>query len=109
MKFFEKLKEHFFKAFEDDMPTIEFVNYTGEWPCLCSGTLTIKVDGKEYEIEHLRSGGSVWFDDDWGDHVESGPWSIDEDDIPEEIRQYKDEIEQVANDNIPWGCCGGCV
>ena len=51
MKFFEKLKEHFFKAFEDDMPTIEFVNYTGEWPCLCSGTLTIKVDGKEYEID----------------------------------------------------------
>jgi hypothetical protein len=109
MKFFEKLKEHFFKAFEDDMPTIEFVNYTGEWPCLCHGILTIKVDGKEYEIDHLISGGSVWFDDDWGDHVESGPWSIDEDDIPEEIRQYKDEIEQVANDNIPWGCCGGCV
>ena len=46
MKFFKKLKEHFFKAFEDDMPTIEFVSYTGEWPCLCSGTLTIKVDGK---------------------------------------------------------------
>ena len=84
MKFFEKLKEHFFKAFEDDMPTIEFVNYTGEWTCLCYGTLTIKVDGKEYEIDHLISGGSVWFDDDWGDHVESGPWSIDEDDIPEE-------------------------
>lgn len=94
------------KILKKNRPVIEFVDYTGEYPCLCSGTLTIKVNGKEYEIEGLRSGGHVWFDDNWGDHVETGPWSID---LPEEIRQYKDEIEEIVNEKVPWGCCGGCV
>lgn len=97
------------KILKENRPVIEFVDYTGEYPCLCSGTLTIKVNGKEYEIEHLRSGGHVWFDDNWGDHIKTGPWSIDEDDIPEEIRQYKDEIEDVVNEHVPYGCCGGCI
>lgn len=97
------------KMLKENRPVIEFVDYTGEYPCLCSGTLTIKVNGKEYEIDHLRSGGYVWFDDNWGDHVETGPWRIDEDDIPEEIRQYKDEIEDIVNEHVPHGCCGGCI
>ena len=27
---------------------IEFVSYDGEYPCLCMGTLVIKIDGKQY-------------------------------------------------------------
>lgn len=100
------IKKWIKKILNKNQPVIEFVDYTGEYPCLCSGTLTIKVNGKEYKIEGLRSGGRVWFDDNWGDHVETGPWSIA---LPEEIRQYKDEIEEIVNEKVPWGCCGGCI
>ena len=31
---------------------IEFVSYTGAYPNLCSGILTMKVNGKEYEFGH---------------------------------------------------------
>lgn len=92
-----------------ELPKIEFIDYTGEYPCLCNGTLTIKVNNKEYQINHLCSGGNVWFDDNWEPHIESGPWTIDGDDIPEEIRKYKDEILEVVNKNISLGCCGGCI
>jgi len=88
---------------------VEFISYSGRYPCLCFGTLVIKVDGKEYSLDGgLRSGGSVWFDDGWSEHVESGEWrgiSC----LPEELKQYEDEILRVVNDNVSYGCCGGCV
>ena len=31
---------------------IEFVSYTGEYPTLCHGVLTVKIDGKEYKFGH---------------------------------------------------------
>lgn len=89
---------------------VKFISYNGSYPNLCSGTLVIEVDGKEYEMNYiLCSGGSVWFDDGWCEHVESGEWSIREDELPEEIRKYKNEIEDLVNANVSWGCCGGCV
>lgn len=55
------------------VPVVEFVDYDGDYPNLCSGTLTIKIDGKERVLKRvLRSGGSVWFDDDWSEHIEYG-------------------------------------
>lgn len=89
---------------------IEFVSYTGRYPNLCRGILTIKVYGKLYELTNvLCSGGSVWFDDGWCEHVEDGEWAINKSNLPEELEQYIEEIEYVVNENIEYGCCGGCV
>lgn len=88
---------------------VEFVSYNGKYPNLCSGTLVIRVNRKEYAISYLCSGGSVSFDEDWNLTVEEGRWTIDEYYLPEEIKQYKEEIEDVVNDNVEYGCCGGCI
>lgn len=86
---------------------IEFVSYNGAYPNLCSGELVLCIDGKEVSLGScLCSGGYVTFDDDWCEHVGHGEWSVD---VPEEFAQYADEITEVVNDNVPWGCCGGCV
>ena len=38
---------------------IEFVSYDGAWPCLCMGTLTLRVEGKELKMKGgLCSGGT---------------------------------------------------
>ena len=87
---------------------VKFVSYNGKFPNLCSGELVLEIDGKECRFDHcLCSGGSVFFDSDWNDYVTSGPWSVTR--LPEEYEKYKDEIERLVNENVPWGCCGGCV
>lgn len=54
----------------------EFIDYDGGFPNLCSGRLKFKADGKVYEEDvSLISGGSVWFDSHWCEHVEEGPCS----------------------------------
>lgn len=89
---------------------IKFVSYDGSYPCLCFGTLAFTVNGKEYRIDsRVSSGGSVSFDEDWCVHVTSGPLSISEYDIPDKIRGLRHDIEVMMNDNVPHGCCGGCV
>jgi len=38
---------------------IEFVSYDGKWPCLCMGTLTLKIEGKKVQMKGgLCSGGT---------------------------------------------------
>ena len=102
------------------MKVVEFVDYTGEFPCLCSGEVTLKIDGQIVEFCRyksdsektgkpylsLTSGGHCYFDDEWNDHVIDGPWRIDLD--PRYV-ELEDEILEVINSNIPWGCCGGCL
>ena len=88
---------------------IEFVSYDGAWPNLCSGTLTIKVDGKTYAFKHaMISGGCIMRNEDWDMWSETGPWSLDLEEHPE-LEKYIDEITEVVNDNVPYGCCGGCI
>lgn len=91
---------------------VEFVSYDGSFPNLCSGTLVLKIDGEivEFSSGILSSGGRVWFDEDWMEHVEHGCWSISSfGGFPKEYRSRISEIEDVVNESIPWGCCGGCV
>lgn len=113
------------------MKSIKFVSYDGEWPHLCSGTLVLNIDGKDFSFSQvLSSGGHIWFSDDWSQSgVEQGPWKLNAfkekdgyrfdgfeyngrpDDSPK-ITFTEDEIAcitQLVNENVPEGCCGGCI
>ena len=85
---------------------IKFISYDGRYPNLCSGTLVLEIDGVIRKDFNLCSGGSVWFDADWCEHVESGPWFVE---VPDDLLYLRREIEDVVNMNVPHGCCGGCV
>ena len=105
------------------MEHVKFVSYDGKWPNLCTGTLVLNIDGKDYSFGFTtvpgmskcdfpmfwHSGGRVSFDNDLNANVTSGRWQIDSLDLPKQFREYADEIDEVFNDNVPYGCCGGCV
>ena len=100
------------------MKHVEFIDYTGRYPNLCSGILTLKIDNQIVTFGNRdvmfdcfwSSGGSCYFTNDFADaHVESGPWIIDIRDLPEKYRKYADEIAEEFNSNVPHGCCGGCI
>ena len=88
---------------------VKFISYDGKYPCLCSGTLKIEVDGKVYEFYRiLRSGGFVSFANGWGE-VAYGKWSIFEAKLPKELKSLVEEITECVNSNVSKGCCGGCL
>lgn len=96
---------------------VKFINYTGRYPNLCSGILTLEIDGVEYTFgsswkepksdfeKFWYSGGGITKDYEAYD----GEWQIDVDDLPEQFRKYATEIDDVFNSNVSWGCCGGCI
>lgn len=100
------------------MNHVQFVNYSGSWPSLCVGILTLIIDGdtvtfgcetsaeKPMHDRFWRSGGYT----NWatGEVVERG-WCVCADELPEQYRTYADEIQNLMDDNIPHGCCGGCL
>jgi len=86
------------------------IEYDGGYPNLCRGTLVVIINGKRWKFSDycLSSGGCIIFDKDWVEHVGHGPWSIYE--WPKNFpKKYKEEVLQEINEQIPWGCCGGCV
>lgn len=117
---------------------VKFISYTGEYPNLCSGVLTLEIDGVEYKFGHdyrnyhvdengnwrytdedpnnpnfnsfWTSGGSVTGSGpDWEFEVSHDEWEIDVDELPEQFWDVANEINTVINENIPYGCCGGCI
>lgn len=98
---------------------VEFVSYDGKYPCLCFGKLVVNIDGKEVSFGYSSgcdytkfwySGGNCGFNHDYSEsYVNSGPWIVDEDDLPEEYKSYAKELMYVLNDNVEFGCCGGCL
>ena len=86
------------------------VSYDGKYPNLCSGNLSVSIDGNVYQFPDycLQSGGFVSFDEDWQEHVVEGDWEIT--DWPANLPiEYRQEVLDAVNDQIPHGCCGGCV
>jgi len=86
------------------------LEYNGTYPNLCSGQLIVTIDGKRWEFPPscLVSGGRVWFDDGWSEHVDTGDWSIGE--WPEHFPEcMKYQVVELVNEEISHGCCGGCV
>lgn len=109
---------------------VKFISYTGEWPCLCMGVLTLEIDGKEYKFGHdynhrhyhedlqtwvqededpnnpnfnsfWSSGGRVeGGPPDWNFEVHTGEWRIDVDDLPEQFRDLAEEIDEVFNSGV---------
>lgn len=89
------------------MSKVKFISYDGEYPCLCTGTLVLKIEGKRVELENiLSSGGTCYIDSDYDEIVEESVWSVN---VPEEYKQYEEEIADLVNENVPLGCCGGCL
>lgn len=86
------------------------IDYNGSFPNLCRGILKVTIDEKIWVFPNycMESGGCVSFDDNMHEHVTSGSWSISDwpKDFPE---NYKQSTVDAINDQIPSGCCGGCV
>ncbi|MEZ3438640.1 MAG: hypothetical protein K1W18_07150 [Oscillospiraceae bacterium] len=87
---------------------VKFISYTGKYPNLCSGVLTLENDGN-YEAFWSSGGGCGFYNDYANAYVDSGAWEIDVSALPEELRPFAAEIDEVFNDNVPQGCCGGCL
>lgn len=89
---------------------MKFISYDGGYPNLCRGVLVVEKDGKQYSIYGaLFSGGYCGFGPDWEEEVEEGPWLIDSDKLPDELKGDVAELEELVNANVPFGCCGGCL
>lgn len=98
---------------------IEFVSYSGKYPNLCRGILVLKIDGKEVRFGNGKncefksfweSGGECGFTNGYEDSfVNEGEWVVNVNELPDEYRKYATEIDYVINQNVPYGCCGGCL
>ena len=105
------------------MKTVKFISYDGRWPSYCHGTLILEINGVEHKFHpgeidgsyprFWRSGGCIGtqesVDGDVNFYTEEGPWIVNEDELPEHLQPYAEEIRQVMNENMEWGCCGGCI
>ena len=92
---------------------VKFISYTGRYPCLCSGILTLEIDGKKARFGYGTLNDPFWtpgggLNPNY-EGAYQGEWKIDVDRIPEEYRKYATEIDKVFNENVEWGCCGGCI
>lgn len=88
------------------------IEYDGEYPCLCMGHLKVWIDDKLWDFGRyvLSSGGQVTHDDDWNFEVESGKWTISDYCWPEGFPEdMKEAVINKINEEITWGCCGGCI
>lgn len=90
------------------------IKYDGEYPNLCSGHLEVWLDDEYYDFGKyvLSSGGSCYWDsEDCEESVTDGEWSFREYlELPENFpEEYLLHVLKKINEEIPWGCCGGCL
>ena len=89
------------------MKDIEFVSYNGKYPNLCSGVLTLRVDGQIRQFDWcLISGG---YCDVYEDLCKIGEWDIKDGVFSDFTENEKELIRQLVNQNVRPGCCGGCL
>lgn len=99
---------------------IKFIEYTGKFPTLCNGKLTLNIDGipiifgslfKYSDAQYASfwdTSGNAFFTQD-GDVITKGNWIIYKDQLPDYLKEYSEEISKIFNENVPKGCCGGCI
>ena len=92
---------------------VKFISYTGKYPYLCNGILTLEIDGRKVTFGDDESCDDGIFWESGGlcyrSNIERGEWAINFDDIPEPYQKYAKEIDFVFNKNVEKGCCGGCI
>lgn len=104
---------------------IKFVSYTGEYPCLCFGVLTLLIDGREttfgdpdpwhgiaYDHRPFWGSGGIVYLNDNGDgeyYVTEGDWKVHDERLPVPLKPYSKELAGIMNKNVPRGHCGGCL
>ena len=80
---------------------LKYVSYTGEYPCLCQGILTMELNGKiiVFPENCLSSGGEVSFTEEWDEIVTTGKWNISK--FPVGFPDYlKQEAVDLVNANV---------
>lgn len=105
---------------------VEFIMYTGGFPSLCMGMLLLKIDGiivkfgSDYNYDK-NVNSNYNFDESYPSFWSSGggldenycsykgEWEINIDNIPDKYKKYALEIGRIFNENVPYGCCGGCA
>lgn len=98
---------------------IRFISYSGKYPNLCSGILTVEINGKTKTFgicdadypKFWVSGGQISFDKNWNENITKGNWELNanQNDYPKSIWKLMPQLIQLMNDNVQYGCCGGCV
>lgn len=92
---------------------IKFVSYTGHYPCLCLGDLTLNINGKDitFKSEDYKnfwySGGDYSCMREKNEEISIAPWRVNVQALPDFLKPYAEEIKNIINENIEWGCCGG--
>ena len=85
------------------------IKYNGKYPNLCSGHLEVWLDNDYYDFGKscLISGGYYNYH---SGEIKEDKWKLDLAMIPENFPiEYVDELIEIINEKIPWGCCGGCI
>lgn len=96
---------------------VEFVKYTGKYPNLCSGILTLIIDGKKEVFGNTYKPEKGMHPKFWSpcggepldDPHSKNEWAVDVRLLPEQFRKYAAEIDSVFNENVEYGHCGGCM
>ena len=91
----------------------EIISYDGEYPILCGGTLKVILDnGEELEISvPCKSGGNIYRTENWDMWAVQGEWEIGYGLESNKILTPEDKqmVVDWFNENVPYGCCGGCI
>lgn len=97
---------------------IKFIEYTGKYPNLCTGILTLDIDGEIVTFggwggyqPFWYSGGKCGFLDSNYDetYCETKEWNLNKSALPNKYKNMGKELIQIFNKNVRWGCCGGCI
>lgn len=109
------------------MNKIEFVSYDGKYQNLCRGKLVVRIDDKEISFGKTTrlmsddkpadypsfwcSGGTIRYTMDFADsYTTQSKWEFigNESDYPPEIWKLLPDVLEIMNENVEYGCCGGC-
>lgn len=96
---------------------VKFVSYTGKYPNLCTGILTISINGVHYSFGEEYEGYKVvrrelpkfWEVDGGAYGKHHGFWIVNCEKLPEMFHEYVYEIDYIMNTEMERPCCGGCI